>query len=130
MDGLNELLTKLHRQLPPGVTFIGLLNVLIGRKILNSQGQVISSGLTWRTAAVWLKRVRWDRDAVRDLGLDPRNLAPRDRERFWYGAIAHAQVDSPVARRAGDQAAVALAQLGYRVDPTAGASPESAASGA
>lgn len=123
MDGLNEFLTKLHRQLPPGVSLLGLLNILIGRKILNSHGQVMSDGLTWRATAVWLKRVRWDKDSVGQLGLDPRSLPPRDRERFWYSAISQAQVDSPAARRAGDRAAEALAPLGYRVIPALTSAP-------
>ena len=98
-----------------------MLNVLIGRRIEKADGTVLSVGLTWRQTADWLKKVRWDKDAVRELGLDSATLAPRDRERFWYGAITRARVDSPEAA-AGDRLAATLKKAGYIVKggPTSG----------
>lgn len=94
---------------------LGLLNVLIGRRIEKADGSAISAGLTWREAAGWLKKLRWEKDAVAELGLDPAQLPMRDRERYWYSAIAQAHVDSPQAAAAGSKLAVALQAAGYVV---------------
>ncbi len=117
MDAVNEFLVNLRRHGYARGNFLGLLNVLIGRRVEDAHGTVISIGLTWRDLAGWLKKVRWDRDAVRELGLDPKQLPPRDRERFWYTAIAQARVDSTDAAQAGDRLARILAENGYRVIP-------------
>jgi hypothetical protein len=93
--------------------FLGLLNLLIGRRIAKADGTVVSVGLTWREAAAWLKKVRWDKDAVAELGLAPADMPPRDRERYWYSAIAHANVGSPKAVEAGDRLAEVLTTAGY-----------------
>jgi len=95
--------------------FAGLLHVLIGRRVQKSDGTAVSSGVTWRELAVLLKKVRWDKAAVRELGLDPAKLPPRDRLRFWYAAIAHAQVDSDAALQSGDRLARTLAAAGYLI---------------
>jgi hypothetical protein len=95
--------------------FLGLLHVVIGRRIEKSDGTLISVGQTWRETAAWLKKARWDKDAVRELGLDPAALPPRDRQRYWYAAITQAKVDSPAAVEAGDRLAQALAGMGYVV---------------
>ncbi|MBL8796650.1 MAG: hypothetical protein JNM56_22300 [Planctomycetia bacterium] len=94
---------------------LGLLNVLIGRRIARADGSTISAGLTWRETAGWLKKLRWDKDAVVELGLDPAQLPIRDRERYWYSAIGQAHVDSPQAVEAGDKLAAALRAAGYVV---------------
>jgi hypothetical protein len=67
-----------------------------------------------------LKRMRWDKDAVRELGLDPAALPPRDRQRFWYTAIAQARVDSAEASAAADQLAALVQPLGYVISPAPG----------
>jgi hypothetical protein len=119
MDALSTLLD--HVKDKAHGNFLGFLNVLIGRSITrNSDHQVIAKGLTWRELAGCLKKVRWDPEAVRELGLDPSELPPRDRQRFWYSAIAQAKVDSAAARKAGDKFAHALKSLGYEV----GAAPK------
>ena len=64
--------------------------------------------------------MRWDKEAVRELGLDPADLPPRDRQRFWYTAVAHAKVDSPAAVAAGDRLAEQLRPLGYAISPPPG----------
>src|SRR5487761_1597884 len=82
MDSLRELLEAVREQdVAPG-RFRGLLHILVGRRITRADGTPVASGMTWRDVAALLKRLRWDRDAVRELGIDPAELAPRDRERF------------------------------------------------
>jgi hypothetical protein len=73
--------------------------------------------MTWRDVAALLKRLRWDREAVRELGLDPAQLPPRDRERYWYTAIARAGIDSPEAVAEANQLVEPLKELGYIVGP-------------
>jgi hypothetical protein len=121
MDGLREFLEDLKQRGLAQDNFLGLLHVLIGRRITTAGGAVVATGVTWRVLAEMLKRVRWDREAVRQLGLEPAALAPRDRQRYWYQAIAQARVDSPQAREAGDALAAILGDAGYVVGtgPTA-----------
>jgi hypothetical protein len=47
-------------------------------------------------------------------------MPPRDRQRFWYTAIAHAQVDSAKACAAGDRLAKHLKKTGYVISPAPG----------
>ncbi len=115
MDRLREFLERLKREGWAQGNLLGLLHVLIGRRIILDDGTVLSSGLTWREAAAQLKRARWDREAVRELGLAPAALPPRDRERYWYAAIAQAGLGSTAAREAGDRLAAVLARYGYTV---------------
>jgi hypothetical protein len=117
MDGVREFLNDLKGQGHAVGNLLGVLNVLIGRHITRPNGTLVSNGLTWRMAAAWLKKVRWDRETVRELGLDPAQLPPRDRERFWYTAIARAGVDSPQAMEAGNRLAEALREKGYLIGP-------------
>ena len=111
MDGFPEFLDVLKEGKHAEGNLLGLLNVLIGRRIETADGQVISAGLTWRALAGWLKKARWDKDAVRELRLEPKDLPPRDREKFWYAAIAQAQVSSARAAEAGDRFAEVLRRL-------------------
>jgi hypothetical protein len=124
MDGLHEFLEILRRHHSQQGNFLGLLNVLIGRRIETSEGTVVSTGLTWRALAAWLKKARWDPEAVRDLGLDPAQLPPRDRERYWFAAISQAQVDSLLAAKAGDEWIGILRHSGYVVGPAPGTASE------
>jgi hypothetical protein len=117
MDEFHDFMDVIKRERYAQGNFLGLLNVLIGRRIADAQGKVISAGLTWRALAFWLKQVRWDKEAVRELGEEPRDLPPRDRERFWYHSIARAQVGSVKATQAGDRLAEALRGAGYVVGP-------------
>src|SRR4051812_45413063 len=115
MDALQVFLDELKRHgLDRGHTQ-GLLHVLIGRRLLRADGTVVSRGLTWRQVASLLRKIRWNKDAVRDWGLDPKALPPRDRQQYWYAAIGLARIDSPEGRVAGDALAALLAPLGYRV---------------
>ncbi|MCI0459489.1 MAG: hypothetical protein L0Z62_21270 [Gemmataceae bacterium] len=120
MDALQELRDELERHKLDQGHLLGLFNVLIGRKITQADGSLVCAGLTWRELAAWLKKVRWEREAVKELGLDPEQLPPRDRQQFWYAAICRAQVDSTKATEAGDRLATRLRKLGYVVGPPPG----------
>lgn len=98
--------------------FLGLLNLLIGHRLETVDGRLVSDGLTWRRTAQLLKKVRWDKTAVAELNIDPQGLPPRDRERYWYVAIASAGVDSPGAVEAANGLSKTLVSLGYRVSAT------------
>jgi hypothetical protein len=117
MDRLQELLNKLKEQGQARRNFRGLLNVVIGRRITLADGTVVSAGVSWRVLAGLLKRVRWDPEAVRELGLEPKDLPPRDRQRYWNTAISLAGIDSVAASAAGDRLAAALRSAGYVVGP-------------
>jgi hypothetical protein len=114
MDALSSLFDDLKESGQTNGNFLGFLHILIGRTITKEK-VTISRGLTWRDLANWLKKVRWDPEAVRELGLDPKDLPPRDRARYWYSAIMQAKVDSADAIKAGDKFAKVLKDLGYDV---------------
>jgi hypothetical protein len=120
MEALPQFLEDLRQHgLDRGHT-LGLLNVLIGRRVALADGTVVCSGLTWRELAAWLKKVRWDKDAVKELDLEPKDLPPRDRQQYWYAAIARAGVDSAKASQAGDELAAQLRKAGYVVTDAPG----------
>jgi hypothetical protein len=124
MDQLREFLTVVREHGAAQGNLLGLLHALIGRRITTADGTLVSAGMTWRDLANTLKRERWEPTTVRELGLEPSALPPRDRYRFWYTAINLARVDSPTAAAAGDQLALAVRPLGYIIGPapSAGAS--------
>jgi hypothetical protein len=114
---LREFLEDIKRHHYARGNFLGLLHVLIGRRIAKNDGALISAGMTWRELAGWLKKLRWDKDEADQLNIELEELPTRDRERFWYSAIARARVDSPEATRAGDKLAEVLQKKGYVVSP-------------
>ncbi len=117
MDRLREFLEAVRREGIARGNLRGLLHVLVGRRIALADGTVVSAGMTWRDCAGLLKRLRWDREAVREIGVDPAALPPRDRQRFWYMAIAQAGLATPAAGESGDQLVEPLQGLGYLVGP-------------
>jgi hypothetical protein len=117
MDGLRELLMDLRRHGLARGNFRGLLNVFVGRRIETESGQVLCSGLTFREMAELLKRVRWEKAAAGELGVDAANLPPRDRVRYWYLSMARAQIDSEEASKDGDRLVEVLRARGYKVGP-------------
>lgn len=117
MDGVREFLEMLRSNDLAKGRFRGMLNVLIGRTIRGADKSVVSTGITWRELSNLLKLLRWDKEQVREIGLDPDTLPPRDRQRYWYSAIAQAKVTSDEARIEGDEIAAAVASLGYSIDP-------------
>jgi hypothetical protein len=115
MDALRQFLEDLKQHdLEHGHT-LGLFHLLIGRRIQRSDGTVVGRGLTWRELAALLKKARWNKESVRELGLEPRSLPPRDRQQYWYAAIGKAQLDSTAAQQAGDRLASLVQPLGYDV---------------
>lgn len=117
MDVRVQLLEQIKQQGSADMNLLGLFHVLIGRRIESDDGNVVSNGTTWRELASLLKKVRWNRDDVKQLGQEPSELPPRDRDRFWYASIAQANVDSDAARQAGDKLALELSKTGYKVGP-------------
>ncbi len=120
MEPLREFLNAVRHHGTAHGNLLGLLHILIGRRITRANGAPVTGGMTWRELAVLLKQLRWDRDAVRELNLDPADLPPRDRERYWYAAISQAGVGSPAAKAAGDRLVAPLRALGYVVGPAPG----------
>lgn len=117
MDGIREFLEKLRQAQLVAGEFLGLLHIVIGRRITRGDGTVVSTGITWRELANLLRNLRWDKDLVKELGLDPQALPPRDRVRYWYSAIAQAKVDSPAARESAARLAAKLVALDYHIGP-------------
>lgn len=115
MDALRGFFEDVKKHKYAKGNFLGFLHLMIGRRISKADGAVISSGLTWRDLANWLRKLRWDTDDVLELGLDPDKLAPKDRERLWYTAIARSGVDSEKAAQAADRLAEILRKLNYQV---------------
>ena len=115
MDQLRDFLEVVKESGVATGHFRGLLFVLVGQHIHRADGTTLSTGLSWRAAASALKLCRWDRLAVQDLGLDPSDLAPRDREKYWYTAIARANLGSATARASAEALTRALASLGYTI---------------
>lgn len=122
MEALSTLLEHVKKQGLAHGNLLGFFHVLIGRRLTGPKGTVLSTGLSWRDLSNWLKKNRWDPELVRELGLDPDQLPPKDRQRFWYSAITKAGVDSVAAARAGDYFANKLEALGYQVGPPPGRS--------
>jgi hypothetical protein len=117
MDRVREFLEHVkHNELAEG-HFLGLLHVLIGRQVTRGDGAVVTTGLTWRELAAWLKKVRWKREAALELGFNLRKLPPRDRVRFWYTVITQARVDSAEAVLSGNRLAEKLLPAGYTIGP-------------
>lgn len=121
MDGIREMLSAVRDANLLTGNFRALLHVAIGRKVTRPDGSTVSAGVTWRELAAELKNSRWDTELVREYGADPAALAARDRERFWYAAIAAARVDSPEAVAEADRLAPKLKALGFVVGPAPGA---------
>lgn len=118
MDAVIELLERIRAKDLARGRFRGFLHVLIGRRIVTSEGKVVSHGLTFRDVATLLRKLRWDPEDVRQLGLEPERLPVRDRQRYWFTAICQAGVSSPAASTEADELAAGLAAEGYRVEST------------
>ena len=117
MDRLLELLNRVREKQLVSGRFRGLVHIAIGRTVKADDGSIISSGTTWRELSQLLKSAKYDQEIVRELGTDPDDISPRDRERFWYSAIAVARPDSAEALAEADLLVEQLAPLGYTVGP-------------
>ena len=117
MDRLGEFLETVRARGTAAGRLRGLLWILVAQPVRLPDGTAVSNGLTWRALAAVLKRERWDADSVRDLGLDPSELPPRDREKFWNAAISQAGLGTPEAKAEGEALAKALRAEGYGIGP-------------
>jgi len=120
MDELREFLESVRQNQLVRGHFRALLHVVIGRRISRIDGRVVSTGVTWRQLSELFKEIRWDKELVREIGLNPDDLPPRDRQRYWYTAIAAAQVNHVEARILGDNYARLVARLGFVIGPAPG----------
>lgn len=126
MDGIRDLLDAARTAGLVRGHFRGLLHIAIGRTVARPDGAVVATGLTWRELAAVLKELRFDRELVREWGADPDQLAPRDREKFWYAAISKAGVDGREAFAEAERLVGPLAGLGWVVRPASTAPPRAA----
>ncbi len=126
MDGLREFLETVRQHGLVAGNLRGLFHIAIGRRITKPDGTVVSTGLTWRELANLLKGMRYEKELVAEVGADPEELSPRDRQRFWYTAIALAKPDSPEAQTQAERLAAAVRPLGYVVGPPPSAPPPAA----
>lgn len=117
MDRLLEMLNRVREKQMVSGHFRGLVHIAIGRTIKADDGTVISAGTTWRELSHLLKAAKFDKEIVREMGADPDEISPRDRERFWYSAIALARPDSADALAEADLLVDQLAALGFTVGP-------------
>ena len=117
MDRLTALLELVRDRGLVAGHFRGLCHVVIGRRITGVAGESVSAGVTWRELSVLLRDLRFDKNLVTEVGADPDELAPRDRQRYWYSAIALARPDSAEARVDAEALIEILATLGYAVGP-------------
>ena len=116
MKALNDFLSKVRQEPVPAGCFLGLLHILIGKTLVTREGALVSRGITWRELAARMRQARLDKDVVRELGVDPAQLPPRDREAYWFEALRRAPVASPQANNQAAQLVSWLEKLGYEVD--------------
>lgn len=120
MEGVREFLENLRKNGLVMGHLRAVFHIVIGRRITKSDGSEISSGITWRQLATLLKDMRWDPDQVSELGIDASGLPPRDRLRYWYGAISQAEVDSEAARKEANDIVKKIEKLGYKIGAAPG----------
>ena len=95
----------------------GLFHIAIGRRIITTDGVIVSNGITWRDLATLLKDLRFDKNLAAEVGADPDELSPRDRQRFWYSVISIAGVNGPQAMKEAEQIIAKVGPLGYVIGP-------------
>lgn len=93
----------------------GFFHLLVGHTLKHGD-KMISAGMNWRDLSKMLKLFKFDRELVRELGLDPDALPPKDREKYWYLAIAAAEISGDRARAEALELAAELAKIGIAVD--------------
>ena len=116
MEALATLLDHIKKQGLATGNVLGFFHVLIGRHM--------QRGRTAKSSPPACPRAKlYELAQEGPLGHQPghraeyeaEELPPKDRQRFWYGAIAKAGVDSAAAAKAGDLFGRKLEALGYQV---------------
>lgn len=115
MDAIRSLLARVRSPGFPTELFPGLLHLLIGKTLIDQDGKVASKGFTWRECASLLKTARIDPELARTLGLNPEDLPPRDREKFWYVALTRFPVGCEKAQKSATALVPWLAKAGLKV---------------
>ena len=118
MDPLRDFLESVRRHHVAQGNLRGLLHILIGRRSRRKMGRPCRRA-TWRELAAVLKKVRWDRQAAAELGIDLATLPPRDRGDS--GTLSSAVPPSIHPKRAGGRRLIASKKLGYEIGPAPGA---------
>jgi|SRR5438105_2564837 len=121
MEGLREFLERVRQGHFVRGHMRALLHIAIGRRIARTDGAILSTGVTWRELAELLRVIRWDKELVCELGLNPEELPPRDRQRYWYAAIMAAHVNTPEVREQADRYIKLIEPLGFVISPAPGA---------
>ena len=116
MDGVRDFLSQLADKGLVKGRLLAVLHVVIGRTLRKSDGTLVSMGLSWRQVSELFRDLRIDKELVREVGLDPNTLSPRDRQRFWFQAIAAAKPDSEAAKLQAVELIAMLPSMGYSVD--------------
>ena len=88
MDELRDFLDTVTEHGLAVDRFRGLLFVLIGQRIQKADGTPVSAGMNWRPLRASLSNIAGIGRRFARLGIDPSELAPRDREKYWYPAIS------------------------------------------
>ena len=123
MEPLRKFLNAVRHHGTAHGHLLGLLHILIGRRVTRSDGTPISGGMTWRELAALLKQLRWDRDTVRELQLDPAGLPPRDREHSGTRPSPTPAWLPPRPKRRATVLSDLSRRLGYVVGPAPGTAP-------
>ncbi len=113
-DGLRHFLDAVRLQNLATGHLRALLVIAVGGRI-ESEGQLLSKGSNWRELADLLKKLRWDKLQVAELGIDVKDLPPRDRSKYWYSALAKAGLDSAESARLAMRLIPELEKLGYKI---------------
>ncbi|MFM7113062.1 MAG: hypothetical protein ACKO26_18140 [Planctomycetota bacterium] len=115
MDAIRTMLARVRSPGFPNDHFPGLLHLLIGKTLVDLDGNVVSRGYSWRECANMLKTARIDPELARTLDLNPDDLPPRDREKFWYVALTRFPVASEKAKTCAAALVPWMAKAGIKV---------------
>ena len=114
MDGLRQFLEAARTHKLAQGNLRGILTIAVGGRISRG-GQLLSAGSTWRGLADLLKALRWDKNQIAELGIDPKTLPPRDRTKYWYQAIVKADLDSPEAMQHAGALKAKFEAVGFEI---------------
>ena len=113
-DGLRLFLDAVQRHKLAAGHLRAILVIAVGGRI-EFEGQTLSQGTTWRDLADLLKKLRWDKLQVGELGLNVKDLPPRDRGKYWYSAMSRADLGSGESSKAAAKLLPALEKIGFKI---------------